>query len=61
MLVRPATPADLPRVVELMRELAAFERLEGPDDAAARRLGEDAFERRRIDVLVGERAGAVVA
>ena len=61
MRVRPATPADLPRVVALMRELAEFERLAGPDDAAARRLGVDAFERRRILVLVGEREGEVVA
>lgn len=60
MRVRPATPADLPRVVALMRELAEFEKLPGPDDAAARRLGEDAFGRRRIDVLVGEGAGGEV-
>lgn len=61
MRVRPATPADLPRVVALMRELAEFEKLEGPDDAAAARLGEDAFGRGRIGVLVGERDGEVVA
>lgn len=44
-----------------MRELAEFEKLPGPTDEAARRLGEDAFERRRIDVLVAEDAGDVVA
>lgn len=61
MRVRPASPGDMPRVVALMRELADFEKLAGPDDAAARRLTEDAFERRRISVLVGERADEVVA
>lgn len=61
MRVRPATPEDLPGVVALMRELAAFERMAGPDDEAARRLAEDPFARRRIDVLVGEAEGETVA
>ena len=60
MRVRSANPADMPRVVALMRELAEFERMQGPDDAAAERLAADLG--RRFDALVAEdEAGAVVA
>lgn len=61
MRIRPATPADMPRVVELMRELAAFEKLQGPDDEAAARLAIDAFQKRLVDIGVAEVEGEVVA
>ena len=61
-LIRPAGPADGPAVVGLMRALATFEGLPGPDDAAGRRLIADAFgTRRRFDLLVAEVAGRVQA
>jgi len=53
--IRPARPADGPSVVRLVRGLAEFEKLAGPDETAAARLIEDAFgARRRFDVLVAE-------
>lgn len=61
MSVRPATRADMPRVLALVQELADFERLEGPDGDAQARLVEDAFEKGRIHVWVGEDAEGVHA
>jgi GNAT superfamily N-acetyltransferase len=61
-VVRRATPADGPAYIELVRGLAAFEKLTPPDDAAAARLLEHAFGARPRyelcvvqlgDVLVG--------
>ena len=53
--IRPARPPDGPSIVRLVRGLAEFEKLSGPDEAAAARLVEDAFgARRRFDVLVAE-------
>ena len=57
--MRPATPDDLPSVVELIRELTLFEKLVGPDDAAARRLAQD-FARGRYRLLVVESEGQLV-
>lgn len=59
MIVRRARPEDLPRFVELVQELAAFEKLPGPDAAAQARLKADAFE--RFDLFVGEIDGRVEA
>lgn len=60
--IRPAERSDVPRVVDLIRELADFERLPGPDETAARRLEEHAFGRApRCEILVAEAEGAVVA
>lgn len=60
--IRPAKRADVPRVIELVRELADFERLPGPDETAARRLEEHAFgPAPRCEILVAEAEGAVVA
>ena len=60
--VRPATRADAPAFIGLIRALAEFEKLPGPDAGAAARLVEDAFgPRPRYDVLVGELDGDVVA
>jgi GNAT superfamily N-acetyltransferase len=60
MHVRAALPADLPRMAELMRELAAFEKLPGPDEAAQHRLAQDLGRRFDGFVAIDERAGAIV-
>src|SRR5215471_18372355 len=58
--IRRAVLADGPAYVELVRALAAFEKLAPPDDAAAARLLEHAFGARpRYELLVGEMAGVV--
>lgn len=41
--IRPAQPADGAALVRLVNGLAGFEKLAGPDAAAARRLVDDAF------------------
>ena len=58
--VRPATPVDGPRIVALERELADFERLQGPDSEEADRLVRWIFEDHRFDALVAEWNGTVV-
>ena len=58
-IIRAAAPRDLPSVVGLVRALAEFEKLEGPDDAAAQRLAED-FGAGRFSLFVAERAGELV-
>jgi GNAT superfamily N-acetyltransferase len=58
MRVRPATLLDVPHVVQLMRELAAFEKLAGPDAAAEARLAADLG--RRFDAWVADADGDVV-
>ena len=58
-LIRAAEPGDLPSVVALVRALADFEKLEGPDDAAARRLVDD-FGAGRYSLFVAERDSAIV-
>lgn len=58
--IREATRADMPRVLALVQELADFEKLEGPDQAAQARLVADAFETRRIRAWVAVDAGEVV-
>lgn len=58
--IRAAAPTDGPLIVELIRGLAEFEKLPGPDDAEAARLLEHAFgSRPRFDVLVAEVDGRV--
>jgi GNAT superfamily N-acetyltransferase len=60
-LIRPATAADGPAYIELVRGLAAFEKLEPPDDAAAARLLEHAFGARpRYELVVAEQRGVLV-
>ncbi|MEA3199292.1 MAG: hypothetical protein QOE90_720 [Thermoplasmata archaeon] len=62
MIVRHARPEDLPAIVGLTRELAVFEKMEGPPADAAPRLREDAFGARpRVELLVAELEGKVVA
>jgi len=53
--IRPAQPSDIPSVVTLIRALADFEHLPGPDRAAAQRLQEHAFgPTPRYELLVAE-------
>jgi GNAT superfamily N-acetyltransferase len=60
--LRPATREDVPGIVELIRALAVFERLPGPDDEAAARLAEHGFgERPLFEALVAEDDGRLVA
>ncbi len=60
--LRPATPADVPAIVGLIRELAAFEKLESlvvvtPESLLPQLFG----ERPAAEALVGEVDGQVVA
>ncbi len=41
--IKKAKKRDFEKIVELIKELAAFERLEGPDDFAVKRLYKDTF------------------
>jgi len=59
-IIRAGEPRDLPSVVGLVRALADFEKLPGPDDAAARRLADD-FTAGHYSLLVAERDSALVA
>lgn len=60
--LRRGEPRDLPHVLALIRGLADFERLPGPDEAAAARFTEDAVGARpRFDLDVAEHGGEVVA
>lgn len=58
--MRRAVPADGPRILELERQLAAFERLPPPDAEEGRRLLAWIFESRELEGLVAEKAGRVV-
>jgi GNAT superfamily N-acetyltransferase len=58
-VIRRAQPADLPHVIALIRALADFEELTGPDDSAAARLTAD-FLADRYGLLVAERGDRVV-
>jgi GNAT superfamily N-acetyltransferase len=52
-VLRPATAADLPSVIALIRALADFEKLPGPDEAAAARFTADfAMTPPRFELLV---------
>lgn len=59
--VRAAAPADAPAILRLERELADFEKLEGPSREEGERLTRWIFEERRFDALVAEAEGAIVA
>jgi GNAT superfamily N-acetyltransferase len=59
--IRAAEIGDLAAIVDLIRALAAFERLPPPDAGAARRLAEHAFgPQPRVELLVAESNGIVV-
>ncbi len=57
--VRRARREDWPRMVELQRELARFERMEPPNDAEAARVGAMLFDAGKIEGLVAERDGRI--
>jgi GNAT superfamily N-acetyltransferase len=61
MEIRPARPADGPRIALLIRLLAAFEELPAPSDEDARRLCVHAFEEKRLELWVADEGGEVVA
>ncbi len=57
--VRPARREDWPRMLELDRELARFEKLPPPDDAEGARLSASIFDEKKVEALVAERAGRI--
>lgn len=60
--IRPARADDLPSVIALVRALADFEKLPGPDAEAARRFTADfAANPPRFQLLVAEQAGECIA
>lgn len=60
MKIRPAKPEDGPRIVELERELADFERLRGPSDEEGQRLIDWIFRENKFRSLVAEADGKIV-
>src|SRR5262245_3393265 len=60
--IRPGTSADLDPVIELIRGLADYEKLPGPDAAAALRFKADfAHQPPRFELQVAEQDGVVIA
>jgi GNAT superfamily N-acetyltransferase len=57
--VRRASRADWPRMLELYRELATFERLPPPDEEESVRLGAMIFDAGRLEGLVAEVDGSI--
>ncbi|MGH9400127.1 MAG: GNAT family N-acetyltransferase [Thermoanaerobaculia bacterium] len=57
--IRRAAPADGPRILELDRELARFEKLTPPDEGEGQRLLAWIFESGRLEALVAEQDGRV--
>ena len=57
--VRRAVREDWPRMVELYRELAAFERLPPPNGEEAARLGAMIFDAATLEALVAEADGMI--
>ena len=58
-LIRPGEARDLPAVIGLVRALADFEKLAGPDEAAAARFAAD-LGRGRFRLLVADQGGVLV-
>lgn len=53
--IKKAKKGDFDKIIDLVKELAAFEKLEGPDDIAVRRLFKDTFGKKRlINMLVAK-------
>jgi GNAT superfamily N-acetyltransferase len=61
IVVRPATISDGEAILRLERELAEFERLEGPSVQEGERLLRWIFEEKLLHALVAERNGSVAA
>ena len=58
--VRAADAADGPEILRLERELADFERLEGPSSSEGERLLSWIFTERRFQAIVAEQGGKIV-
>jgi GNAT superfamily N-acetyltransferase len=58
-IIRNAAAADIPGVIGLVRALADFEKLQGPDAAAAQRFAHH-FGDGKFQLLVAEESGALV-
>lgn len=58
-MVRSALREDGPRIIELDRELALFEKLPPPDDVEAERLLSWIFESKKLEALVAELKGRI--
>ena len=58
-VIRAAEARDVPAVIALIRALAEFEKLPGPDEAAAERFAAD-FHERRFQLLVADTRGTVI-
>ena len=58
-MIRRAVPSDGPRIVELDRELARFEKLRPSDDAEAARLLAWIFDSGKLEALVAELDGRI--
>jgi GNAT superfamily N-acetyltransferase len=58
-LVRRARPKDGPRILELDRDLARFEKLRPADDTEGERLLSWIFESKKLEALVAELDGRV--
>jgi ribosomal protein S18 acetylase RimI-like enzyme len=57
--VRRAVPADGPRILELDRQLARFEKLEPPSDAEGRKVLAWIFESGKLEAFVAEVGGRI--
>jgi len=57
--VRRALPEDGPRIIELDRQLARFERLPPPDDCEAADLLRWIFETKELEALVADEEDAI--
>jgi len=60
IVVRRGRKADFGEFIGLVAELARFEHLERPTPAGTRRLADDLFKRRRINLFVAADGGRLV-
>jgi len=58
--IRPARPQDGPRILELERQLADFEKLTGPTEREGQRLLDWIFREGRFHALVADRGGDIL-
>ena len=60
VVVRKARPSDSDQFIGLVLELANFERLDPPTPAGRRRLVEDVFKTKRVNLFVASERGKLV-
>ena len=60
VLVRKARASDAVQFIGLVLELAKFERLDPPSAAGRKRLVDDVFRKKRINLFVASRKGRLV-